>query len=100
MHYIIGTTFTVPKVKPVVGGPTRLDSKQPFTDRRFLPGIYTIQNIRNKNDEFYYTFIFTPEDQNRLAEWKDITFRSCKDADYVISMFRGEDLTVSSPRTD
>ena len=92
MHYIIGTSFTVERVRIPTGTQQKITSATPVQSRspyelEFEPGyIYQLYRISKDGDIFVYHF-------NRSDSTKhEIKFPSCRDADTVIAKFRKEQL--------
>ena len=89
MHYIVGTSFTVYRASSIQTitsqSPKHLKRKNP----KFPPGSYTIINIRKNPDGINYTFKYEAEGIESL---KDISFKTTKEMDVVISQFKGESL--------
>lgn len=80
MHYIVGTSFNV--------APNNKSTLSP--DRRFKVGCtYTLSRIFKKDNSFVYTFVCT-NDRSKL----EIEFKTCNEADQIISKIRREQLPV------
>jgi hypothetical protein len=80
MHYIVGTSFSV--------APNNKSTLSP--DRRFKVGhTYTLSRILKNEDSFIYTFVCA-NDRSKL----EIIFKTCNEADQVISKIKKEQLPV------
>jgi hypothetical protein len=89
MHYIAGTSFTVYKSQPIQTITSQSAKRLKRKNPKFPPGSYTIVNIRKDIDGINYTFKY---EAGGIESLKDISFKTTKEMDVVISQFRGESL--------